>query len=151
MPVTTTLRNRFVEAFDAERHDGFSTPDSLDKDPLVSADNVVMYVESKPPWIGGMRFEEYEENDGWSMGYWDDDGTTKSVYTFNRTSDERHTVSIQAPHLDTVASLLGETPAEVADRVRTANVYPVEVPMERGGLILISPIIGNGNHIEHDD
>jgi Neuraminidase (sialidase) len=84
------------------------------------------------------------------MGYWNDDGTMKSVYTFNMTSDERHIVSIQANKLDTVASLLGETPAEVADRVRTVNVYPVVIPTENGR-ILISPILDAGNNIEYDD
>lgn len=147
---TRELREVFSRTFDAEPHDSFATPDSLHEYPLVSVDDVVMYVPSKPPWIGSMRFDEYEENDGWSMGYWDDDGTVKNVYTFNMTSNKRHTVSIQASHLDSVASILGETPAELADRVRTVNVYPVEIPTE-DGRILISPIIGGGNDIEYED
>jgi hypothetical protein len=150
MSKAVTIRDKFVETFDAEKRGEFSTPETVQEKPLVSRDDVVMYVSNTPPRVGGMVFDEYSENDGWSMGYWNDDGTMKSVYTFNMTSDERHTVSIQANKLDTVASLLGETPAEVADRVRTVNVYPVVIPTENGR-ILISPILDAGNNIEYDD
>jgi hypothetical protein len=129
---------QFREQFNGNTDHDLTIPDSHDaEDCIQSADQTMMWVPDDCPWVGTMTISDYQKSDGWVETY-----TTEAtaVYVFDD-GENGLQVMVNADKLDAVANFLGETPAEIANRVAVYRQYPILIPTDHGR-ILIAPMVG---------
>lgn len=120
---TTDLRERFTDLFNASPAEGRDMTFAHEGDAekvRVSADDVVLFLPNDVPKFGWAHRDEYQDVDGWTMGYTEIDGDTTSVYVFNLNGKEH---AVQADYVEQIAELANETPAAMANRAMMNDEY----------------------------